>query len=247
MIKATYTTTDKTHIEIIEFIKKKKEKNPSYRVIDLGGGLNGWSADIANLIVDINVPDSPSTLQMDICDESNYKKIVNFVEANGLFDYCICTHTLEDLYNPFLPLKYMPRIAHAGVITMPTITDELSPVQSLSWNGYIHHRWMFDFLDGKIFIIPKIKSLEAFLGVKMSRIKGTEIKFEWERNIPYDVFMQNYLGPDLKTVASELNKVVQRLNAQARGVYFFRNRHTRSARILMRLVRFVRMKVGIKL
>jgi hypothetical protein len=199
------------------------------------------------MIVDINVSDTQLTLKADICQEKDYAKIISFVELHGLFDYCICTHTLEDLYNPFPALNYMPRIALAGVITMPTMTDELSPVQSLRWNGYIHHRWIFEFLDEKIFIIPKIRSLEVFIRSKMSSVKSTEIRFDWQGAIPYEIFMNNYLGPDLKTVSSELKMVLGRLNEQSRGVYTFCDVYTRPSRLLMRLVRFVRMKFGIKL
>ena len=35
--------------------------------------------------------------------------------------------------------------------------------------------------DGNIFIIPKIFGLEAFISSKMSKIKGSEIKYEWEK------------------------------------------------------------------
>lgn len=113
--------------------------------------MNGWTSEIAAVIVDINVNDTQSTLQADICQEKDCAKLIIFVEQHELFDYCICTHTLEDLYNPFLALNYMSRIAKAGVITMPTMTDELSPVQSLNWSGYIHHRWIFEFLDEEIY------------------------------------------------------------------------------------------------
>ena len=247
MITSTYSTTESTHRDIIDFVKAAKSGDSNFKVIDLGGGVNGWTSEIADVIVDINVSDTQSTLQADICQEKDYAKLISFVEQHGLFDYCICTHTLEDLYNPFLALNYMPRIAKAGVITMPTMTDELSPVQSLSWSGYIHHRWIFEFLDEKIFIIPKIRSLEAFIRSRMSRVKATEIRFDWQNAIPYEIFMNNYLGPDLKTVASELKVVLDRLNQQSRGAYIFCDVYTRPARLLMRLVRFVRMKFGIKL
>jgi hypothetical protein len=247
MINCNYSNTESTHKDIIDFVNAAKKRDPNFKVIDLGGGVNGWTSEIADMIVDINVSDTQLTLKADICQEKDYAKIISFVELHGLFDYCICTHTLEDLYNPFPALNYMPRIALAGVITMPTMTDELSPVQSLRWNGYIHHRWIFEFLDEKIFIIPKIRSLEVFIRSKMSSVKSTEIRFDWQGAIPYEIFMNNYLGPDLKTVSSELKMVLGRLNEQSRGVYTFCDVYTRPSRLLMRLVRFVRMKFGIKL
>ena len=247
MIKCSYTNTSKSHNEIIEYVNFKKLENPAFRVIDIGGGVNGWTKDIADLVVDINVDDSAKTLQADICNENDYEKILAYVRVNGLFDYCICTHTLEDLYNPFPALKSMPKFARAGVITMPSMTDELSPVQNLAWNGYFHHRWMYEYLDGSIYIIPKIYGIEAFISSRMSRKKGSEIKYEWEQSIPYTIFMNNYLGPDILTVTGELKKLIERLNGGSRGQYKFNNIHTRPRRYLLRLVRFAKMLFGLNL
>ena len=247
MIKCTYTNTAKSKVEIIEHIKNRKFANPSFKVIDIGGGVNGWTKDIADLVVDINVEDTDKTLKADICNELDYEKILSYVKANGIFDYCICTHTLEDLYNPFPALKNMPKFALGGVITMPSMTDELSPVQNLAWNGYFHHRWMYEYLDESILIIPKIYGIEAFISSKMSKNKGSEIKYEWEGSIPYLIFMDNYLGPDISTFQNELQKIIGRLNSNSRGKYKFKNVHTRPRRYLMRLIRFFKMLFGINL
>ena len=99
----------------------------------------------------------------------------------------------------------------------------------------------------KKFIIPKIRSLKAVIRSRMSRVKATEIRFDWQDAIPYEIFMSNYSGPDLKTIASELKVVLKRLNQQSRGAHIFCDVYSRPARLLMRLVRFVRMKFGIKL
>ncbi len=168
-----------------------------------------------------------------------------YVIENGMFDYCICTHTLEDLYNPFPALNNMPKLAHAGVITMPSMADELSPVQNLAWNGYIHHRWIFDYLDGNIFIIPKIFGLESFISSKMNKRKGSEIKYEWEKEIPYKIFMDNYIGPDIPTVTKNLRELISKLNMESRGSYRFKNVHTRPRRLLMRIFRFFKMRFGV--
>ena len=71
----------------------------------------------------------------------------------------------------------------------------------------------------KKFIIPKIRSLKAVIRSRMSRVKATEIRFDWQDAIPYEIFMNNYLGPDLKTIASELKVVLKRLNQQSRGAH----------------------------
>ena len=247
MIKCSFTSTSKSHSDIIQYVKQKKQGNPNFKVLDIGGGVKSWTSEIADLIVDINVEDSKNTLKADICNELDHEKLINYVKENGMFDYCICTHTLEDLYNPFPALNNMPKLAHAGVITMPSMVDELSPVQNLAWNGYLHHRWIFDYLDGNIFIIPKIFGLEAFISSKMSKGKGSEIKYEWEKQIPYKIFMNNYLGPDIPTVMDNLELLVHKLNSERRGSFRFKNIHTRPRRITMRIFRFFKMKFGINL
>ena len=67
MIKSTYSTTESPHRDIIDFVKAAKSGNSNFEVIDLGGGVNGWTSKFADVIVDINVNDTQSTLQADIC------------------------------------------------------------------------------------------------------------------------------------------------------------------------------------
>ncbi len=42
MIKSTYSTTESTHRDIIDFVKAAKSGDSNFKVIDLGGGVNGW-------------------------------------------------------------------------------------------------------------------------------------------------------------------------------------------------------------
>jgi hypothetical protein len=195
---------------ISNLIVQEKEKNSNYRVIDIGGVVNGWTKAFADFVVDINSINSKRSLSIDICIDSQWKSLIDIVEKEGKFDYCICTHTLEDLYNPFSALNFIPLIAKQGIITMPDARTELSRIENSGWLGYIHHRWIFDQKDGKMLIIPKLNFLESI--VKGSLQKNiSEIRYEWTQTIPYEVFMNNYLGPNVNTVINEYTSLINQL------------------------------------
>ena len=134
---------------ILDYISQEKQK-ATFKVVDIGGMVNGWTSNIIDLLVDKNTIDTNNSMQIDICIFEEWQKLLNYVKINGMFDYAICTHTLEDVYNPLITLDFLPKIAKAGVITMPSLRTELSKVESNNWLGYIHHRWMFDIIDGKM-------------------------------------------------------------------------------------------------
>jgi hypothetical protein len=195
---------------VLNLIKTEKEKNSNYRVIDIGGVVNGWTRPVADFIVDINSVNSNNSLNIDICIESQWNLLLDVVKKQGKFDYCICTHTLEDLYNPFSALKFIPQIANKGIISMPDARTELSRIENSSWLGYIHHRWIFDHTNEKMLIIPKLNFLESIV-TKSFQKNPTEIRYEWETEIPFDIFMNNYLGPNVKTVINEYTTLINQL------------------------------------
>ena len=159
-----YDTVENSRFYIFEKIKAEKAKNPNYTVVDIGGVTNGWTSDIIDLLVDINTTDTFNSLSVDICSTESLIKIQNYVEEHGMFDYAICTHTLEDIFNPIDILKILPTISKGGVISMPSANTEFSRCENPHWLGYIHHRWIFDHNNTTMLIIPKISVLEALCG-----------------------------------------------------------------------------------
>ncbi len=238
MITTQYTDTNVTHKNVIQFVKEQKNLDPGFKVIDLGGGLDGWTKEIVDFIADIGVTDTDSTKRVDLCNPADFNKLLAYVEQHGKFDYAICTHTLEDVYDPFLALKNLPKIAKRGIITMPSIVAELSPVQSLAWRGYLHHRWIYDFQEGKILIIPKITLFESLVKVKLTKTKNSEVRFDWFDDIPYEVFMNNYSGPDTQTVIKEFSSLIDQINQRCPRRFQIIKVHSRPRRLALRLVRF---------
>jgi hypothetical protein len=213
-MKIEYGTNEESWQKIHSYIAQERSKNPNFSVIDIGGTMHGHSANIANMIVDINcIPDNRN-INIDICDETQWARLQEIVDRQGKYDFAICTHTLEDLYNPITALKWMPRIAKTGVITMPSLSTELSRHEygdNCPWLGYIHHRWIFDQEDGKMLVIPKITYLENLLGQGMVYdISKYEVRYTWENEIPYKLFMDNFLGPTSGHVIAAYKNLTQR-------------------------------------
>lgn len=210
-MQITFGTIQNNRQDILNYITQEKQKS-DFKVIDIGGAVNGWTSNIIDMLVDKNTVDSNSSMQLDICVFEEWKKLLSYVEINGMYDYAICTHTLEDVYNPLLALEFLPKIVKAGVITMPSMRTELSKVESNNWLGYIHHRWIFDIIDGSILLIPKLELLSSLVGNSIKFIpEQEEIKYEWSGNIPYKVFMNNYLGPSPETVINSYKKLINNL------------------------------------
>ena len=211
-MRIAYDTRHNSISQTLRYIEEEKLKNPNFKVVDIGGTNIGWSKNHIDFLVDINTTDTETSMQIDICDYVSLQKLIDYTQLNGLFDYAICSHTLEDVYNPFDLIKLLPSIAKSGIISMPSANTELSLVENLNWFGYIHHRWIFENIDDKMMIVPKLPVVSSLIYKRFSFKKSLEeINFHWNNSIEFDIFMDNYLGPDQQTVIQEyqefLNKV----------------------------------------
>lgn len=219
MVKVSFTSSDASRVQILQFLAEKKRLDPQFRVIDVGGAATSWTAPVADCVVDINAEDGERSISADICTVAGWEKVLETAERLGGFSYAICTHTLEDLYNPFLSLEYLPRLASAGIITMPSIEAELSNIENLNWKGNVHHRWIFHTDGGRMHLIPKLGVLESLVDYVQYRKESSEIRYDWEGDIPHSVFMNNYLGPNVRTVTATYRDYLRQALTE-RGVKF---------------------------
>ena len=200
-------------------IQHMRQLNPNYSVIDIGGHREGWSKQVANLIVDIQSPASETTIPLDICMPWAWDQLQALVEIRGeKFDYAICTHTLEDIYDPIITLRRLSWIAHKGIITMPSLRTELSHVENASWLGYIHHRWIFDQVDQKMLVMPKLPFLEARYHNQIQFLPECfEISYEWHKQIPFVILSDNYFPSAEAIINMYDHHIAQSLQLTAPG------------------------------
>ena len=215
MLKVSYGPVHQGRKYVLDQVAQHRAVNNKFRVIDLGGAVVGWTAGVADTIVDIQEKGTDKNISLDICNHHAWHQLLALVEENGIYDYAICTHTLEDVYDPVLALRWLPKIAKQGIITMPSIRTELSRLPAgAPFLGYVQHRWIFDHRDDRMLLIPKLSCLESIVQQGLVYCEETaEIRFEWSGGtIPFAMFMNNYLGPDTNTVITELRSLINSIS-----------------------------------
>ncbi len=183
-----------------EIIQKFNIK-PTDKVLDIGGSMKQHKLIHIDTLVDIISPEeSPYKkekltakrfLRLDITKEKLPFK-------NNSFDFIFCTHTLEDLYNPFLLISEMSRVGKRGYITTPSFGQDIaySHLNLTDWAtgarrvpGIAHHKWLFYLKKGIMQIIPKNYSLLATTEFQVSRWLGEpEFEYPWQGRIKYREF-----------------------------------------------------------
>ena len=154
------------------------------RIIDIGGTANTWLLPHVTHIMDIqkrplDLPSAITYIQADINDKESWEKI-----PDNFFDFASCTHTLEDIRDPGFVLNQISRIAKRGFIAIPNRHQEMSRVESKSYNGWSHHRWLFNFDGEKMLITPKFgplwipRKVEDDLLSKMLNLRNAVLK-DW--------------------------------------------------------------------
>lgn len=192
---------------VLSYIKEQKKINPNYKVLDIGASANytEWSYDVVDYVVDINdfKDDRVKTFAININYEDQWDELLEFVNANGKFDFCICSHTLEDIAMPAIALSKMPLIANEGFIAVPSKYREFSRVANQPWLGYIHHRWIYTFKDDFFLALPKLNFIEyvpEFIKIGNPSESLADLSFFWKDEIKFKILNDDYLGPSVEDV-----------------------------------------------
>lgn len=184
-----------------EQIIEKLKITPRDRVIDIGGSLKQHPVIAVDTLADILRPEDapywPSKLRA-----KHYVKVdlnagvLPFKDKE--FDVCLCTHTLEDLYNPFPIMKEMARIAKRGYIATPSRGKdmEFSKVNLTDWEtgsrrqpGNSHHLWFFENKNNKIYIVPKNYPLLYTSEFQITKWTGEdEFQYFWKDKIEFELY-----------------------------------------------------------
>ena len=103
-------------------------RNNNYTSIDIGAAANFWSYPECKTVADAVQVNKPDITQFKINLEgtSNYVELLNYVEKNKKFDFSICSHTLEDIFNPIDLINLLQKISTKGFIAIPSKFDEFT-------------------------------------------------------------------------------------------------------------------------
>jgi hypothetical protein len=200
---------------VLEYIKEQKRINSNFKVIDIGATADytDWSYNIVDFVIDINeFPNKDiKTFKVNVNYETQWQEVFNYVEEHGKFDFCICSHTLEDLALPAVTLKNMPLIAKEGFIATPSKYREFSRVASQPWLGYIHHRWIFAFKKEVFLALPKLNFIEHTELRKIGDSSQTisDLSFFWKDTLEFEILNNDYMGPAVTDVLGYYNILLE--------------------------------------
>ncbi len=168
------------------------------RILDVGGSMKQHTDIQIDTLVDIIRP-----------EESKYNRsklhAKHFVKCDFVkeklpfkdkeFDVCLCTHVLEDLYDPFPLINEMSRVAKRGYIATPSMGKdiEFTKINFSDWKtgarrlpGVSHHKWLFYMKDGKMVVLPKNYPLLYSSDFHVSKWLGEEeFRYFWKGKIEY--------------------------------------------------------------
>ena len=206
-----------------ELIEKYKVK-PTDKILDIGGSMKQHKELKIDTLVDIirpeEAPYGPSKLRA--------KKFVNvdivsqkLPFADKEFDFCLCTHNLEDLPYPFLAIEEMSRVARKGLIVTPSMGEDIvfTNIDFTNWAtgarrvpGLGHHKWLFYEEGGKMIVLPKNYPLLYSSQFHFTRWLGEEeLEYYWEGNINYtevnDLDFHQLIGEYKKFAKKNSNKL----------------------------------------
>ena len=198
IINASYNGIGGRVHEVLEIIREQKDKDPNYKVIDLGASANNWAWEALDATVDI-LPqeslDNKKHFQGNLNHLEVWSDLLDYVSVNGKFDFAICTHTLEDISNPGLVAKQLPRIAKSGFVSTPSKFVECGR-WGASYMGWYHHRWIFNYETDKIVAYPKMTCIEYYdYFDKISCFSDRnveELSYFWENNIELEIIQDDF-------------------------------------------------------
>ena len=164
----------------------------NYKAIDIGAYANYWSYPECSVVADTYAVDKEGVdfIKLNIEDRSTWRALLDYVDKNGKFDFSICSHTLEDIFNPFELIELLQLISHRGFIAIPSKYDELTKLYNNKYRGNAHHKQFFDMVDDTLTIFPKYSWIEVDeRSETVSKLdKGRELSLLWEENIPISTF-----------------------------------------------------------
>ena len=208
------TPFDREHI--INYIQRQKNQNINYSVIDIGGSAEytSWSYPVIDYIADLVDPPNEINkikyFKLNFNYESEWKEILDFVNENGKFDFCICSHVIEDISTPKVLINMLGKIAKEGFIGIPSKYRELKEINNNKYVGYMHHRWIYTFENEKLLAYPKLNFIDSLENVKKIGENNDliDLSFFWKNKLNLEIINNDYLGPTEQVVLNKYNNLL---------------------------------------
>jgi hypothetical protein len=190
-------------VSIINYLHHKKFE----RVLDVGYSANNWSSNFTTHYCDVIESDqSKIGFTGDINFPYVWSKIEEDVSKNGKFDFCVCSHTLEDIINPEFVQSMINKYCKSGFVAVPSKYQECTRniPHNGSYRGYIHHRYMFNIENRCLVAYPKLNFIETDKRfdklANMLNENNSELQLLWNGSLELNTMNSNFLGPDVESV-----------------------------------------------
>jgi len=147
---------------------------------------------------------------------------------DNFFDFCFCSHLLEDIRDPINACKEIIRVSKAGYIETPSREREIfskarffklkSFLGRMPQIGFYHHRWFVELIDneltftakdGRIFSDDKRFIRRSELGRKMSD-EESALSFFWKDDFKYT---EKFLSEDMNELEEYKIQALKKLHS----------------------------------
>ena len=174
-----------------DFVKSYIQEK-GYKTIDIGASAMYWSYPECKFVADSLIISKEGTtfFNINLENKNTWNELLEYVEKNGKFDFSICSHTLEDVFNPLELINLLKSISVSGFVAIPSKYDEFSFLYENKYRGNAHHKQFFDVVDDTLVVYPKFSWTERDERSDeiLKHHKGNELSFFWEENIPVKIF-----------------------------------------------------------
>lgn len=203
MIKSKICKTYSEKIKVFQELKRQKLSNKNLSIIDIGGGKEKHCPEKFTYIdayADFRSVDTTAKhFSKNLNHPDSWEEMIDHANTYGKFDYCVCTHTLEDLSICMEYVsKQLPKIAKKGLISVPSKYREFLKFElDCEYRGFLHHRWIFDVKDDHILVYPKSSFIDSgVFDVLASKDDSKhELSIHWEEDVPLTIFNNGWMGP----------------------------------------------------
>lgn len=189
------------HGNLRDYVKNLIKEN-NYTSIDVGATARFWSYPECKTVVDsYPVPENDVLyFNVNIENINDWSSVFEYVEKNGKFDYSICSHTMEDVFNPIELATILQKISKRGYIAIPSKFNEFTKLFSNEYRGDAHHKQFFDIVDDTLMVFPKFNWIETDnrSDLILKNYVANELTLFWEDELPIKVFGDGkpFIGDD---------------------------------------------------